>query len=125
MRFRSISLLMLLSVITQGTLAQTDASPLLIRNVRVFDGERVLEHRSVLVKNGQINRLGGAKLNARGAEVIDGRGRTLLPGFFDAHVHINDDARAALGQALALGVTTMLDMFSAHERLKRIKKIKS
>ncbi len=123
MRTRSISLKLLLCVITQGLLVQTYAGPLLIRDVRVFDGERVLEHRSVLVKNGRISLTGGIKLKTSGAEIIDGRGRTLLPGFFDAHVHVADDARAALGQALSLGVTTVLDMFASPDRLKRLKKM--
>jgi imidazolonepropionase-like amidohydrolase len=125
MRFRSISLRVLLCVLTQGVLVQTYAGPLLIRNVRVFDGERVLEHRSVLVENGRIGLIGGAKLNAPGAEVIDGSGRTLLPGFFDAHVHIADDAQAALRQNLAFGVTTVLDMWASPDRLKKLKQIKA
>ncbi len=125
MRFRSISLRVLLCVITQGVLVQIYAGPLLMRNVRVFDGERVLEHRSVLVENGKISLIGGAKLNVNGAEVIDGNGRTLLPGFFDAHVHIADDAQAALRQNLALGMTTVLDMFAASARLEKIKKIRA
>jgi imidazolonepropionase-like amidohydrolase len=60
-----------------------------------------------------------------GTEVIDGRGRTLLPGLIDAHVHLSDSAEADLRQALALGVTTVLDMFSASTRFERIKALRS
>jgi imidazolonepropionase-like amidohydrolase len=104
-------------VVTMG--GQT--APQLIRNVRVFDGERVYEHRSVLLKDGTIAEIGGVNLRVPGATVISGEGRTLLPGFIDAHVHIPLDAEAALEQGIALGVTTQLDMYSSPEKLIKIK----
>jgi imidazolonepropionase-like amidohydrolase len=100
---------------------QANGAPVLIQDVRVFDGEAITEHRSVLIENGKISRIGDAGLKAPKAEVIDGRGRTLLPGFFDAHVHIPDDAAPALRQALIFGVTTQLDMFSGGERMRLMK----
>ena len=96
-----------------------------IRNVRVFDGERTLEHRSVLVDSGLILRIGPAQMAAPRAVEIDGRNRTLLPGMIDSHVHVADSAESALRQALVFGVTTVLDMFSAGERYERIKRIRS
>jgi imidazolonepropionase-like amidohydrolase len=109
--------LSLTCVVTMG--GQT--APQLIRNVRVFDGERVYEHRSVLLKDGTIAEIGGVNLRVPGATVISGEGRTLLPGFIDAHVHIPLDAEAALEQGIALGVTTQLDMYSSPEKLIKIK----
>jgi imidazolonepropionase-like amidohydrolase len=104
----------------QGTQARQ-----LIRDVRVFDGERVLEHRSVLIENGKIRWVRGANATAVGAEVTEGAGRTLLPGLIDAHVHMPDHAEAAARQALTLGVTTQLDMFSGGERFKAVKKLEA
>jgi imidazolonepropionase-like amidohydrolase len=44
-----------------------------VRNVRVFDGERVRERRSVLVQDGSIARIGGPGLAVPpGIEVVDG-----------------------------------------------------
>lgn len=80
----------------------------IVRNARVFDGERVLDHAQVAVENGIIRAV-GRDLSAVGhLPAIDGTGATLLPGLIDAHVHVRaaDDLR----QALAFGVTTMLDM---------------
>jgi imidazolonepropionase-like amidohydrolase len=82
----------------------------LVRGARVFDGERLRETASVLLAGGLIADIGPDLGAPPGAEVIDGRGRTLLPGLIDCHVHA-DDARA-LSQALAFGVTTELDMFT-------------
>lgn len=97
----------------------------LIKDVRVFDGQRVLKHRSVLIQDGIIRQIYRGAATAPNAEVIDGHGRTLLPGFIDAHVHLPDQVADAARQALRLGVTTQLDMFSAGERLKAIKQVEA
>jgi imidazolonepropionase-like amidohydrolase len=97
-----------------------------VRDVRVFDGERVAEHRSVLVQDGKIARIGGPELPVPlGATLIDGRRRTLMPGMIDAHVHLTDSAEADLRQAIQLGVTTVIDMFSASTRFERIKVLRA
>ena len=102
------------------------AQSFVVKDVRVFDGERVIEQRSVLVENGRISRVGGPDVQIpRGTEVIDGRGRTLLPGLIDSHVHLTDSAAADLRQALSLGVTTVLDMFSGGTRFERIKEMRA
>jgi len=84
------------------------AAPTLVQHVRVFDGERMHAKRSVLFDAGVIvdaNHRGSAPA---GATVIDGAGRTLLPGLIDAHVH------AFRHQELPLlfGVTSQIDMFT-------------
>ncbi|MGH7563333.1 MAG: CIA30 family protein [Gemmatimonadota bacterium] len=77
------------------------------QNVRVFDGERVIDQATVVVENGTIVDVGPDAGIPEGAEVIDGAGRMLLPGLIDAHTHTFDAAQ--LRQALAFGVTTQLD----------------
>ncbi len=116
-RLSSSWVLLLACAVTAG--AQT--APELIRNVRVFDGNRVQEHRSVLVKNGIIAQIGKRNLNYPGAVVISGEGRTLLPGLIDAHVHMPLDVEAALRQGVIFGVTTQLDMYTSPEKLVKIK----
>jgi imidazolonepropionase-like amidohydrolase len=124
MRFRLMRGFALLSL-SCPVFCQT-ATPLLIRDVRLFDGKRVLEHRTVLVENGKIARIASAAFGAPGAEVIDGRGRTLLPGFFDAHVHISPaEPEGALRQTLSFGVTTALDMFTNAALLTKMKAIEA
>ena len=94
--------------------AQSDARELVktefvIKDVRVFDGDRVIRRTNVLVRDGSIMRVGSAA--PAGVESIPGDGRTLLPGFIDAHTHAFGDA---LTRALMFGVTTELDMFTDH-----------
>jgi imidazolonepropionase-like amidohydrolase len=76
---------------------------------RVFDGSKVLARANVTVANGRIARVEDGCAQAKGAGVVDGRGKTLLPGLIDAHVHVWGDARR---DALRFGVTTELDQFS-------------
>jgi imidazolonepropionase-like amidohydrolase len=97
-----------------------------IRDVRLFDGTTVTEHRSVLVKDGVIAEVGDADLRSpRGVTTVDGSGRTLLPGLIDAHVHISQNVDANLKQAISLGVTTVLDMWNAGPRYERMKAVRS
>jgi imidazolonepropionase-like amidohydrolase/ABC-type multidrug transport system permease subunit len=80
----------------------------LFDNVRVFDGEKSWPQADVLVRDGLIVQI-GESIAPAGATVIDGKGKTLLPGLIDSHTHVYFTARA---DALRFGVTSMLDMFS-------------
>ncbi|RVX38504.1 imidazolonepropionase-like amidohydrolase [Nonomuraea polychroma] len=75
----------------------------LIRDVRVFDGERTIPQADVLIDGDRI-----AEVTAGPVDVeVDGAGKTLLPGLIDAHAHAFD---GDLEEALKFGVTTELDM---------------
>ncbi|HKP16775.1 MAG TPA: amidohydrolase family protein [Gemmatimonadaceae bacterium] len=120
-----LALIVACTLAASVTTAAHAQSSFLIRDVRLFDGERVTEGRSVLVRDGIIAAVGGLEVAApTGTSVVDGRGRTLLPGLIDAHVHVSDSAEADLRQAAAFGVTTVLDMFSASARFERIKALR-
>jgi N-acyl-D-aspartate/D-glutamate deacylase len=78
-----------------------------ITNVRVFDGARLGEPATVVVHDAMIS--GRTQADGAGdAEVVDGRGGTLLPGLIDTHVHV--DQAAQLEASASWGVTTVLDM---------------
>jgi imidazolonepropionase-like amidohydrolase len=125
MRQRLVILFLMLSS-SAFAYFQTNPRAQLIRDVRVFDGERVLQHRSVLIEDGKIGWVRGSDAAVpTNVEVIEGAGRTLLPGLFDAHVHMPYNAVAAAHQSLILGVTTQLDMGSAGPGLKNIKKLEA
>ncbi|TNJ35298.1 amidohydrolase family protein [Arenimonas terrae] len=94
--------------------ARPDPTRFVIRDVRVFDGETFVERATVRVRNGLIEAVGADVAAPAGWEVVEGGGRTLLPGLIDAHVHTWGEARR---DALRFGVTTQLDMFSDHRQL--------
>ncbi|PXY28124.1 metal-dependent hydrolase family protein [Prauserella muralis] len=73
----------------------------LLDNATVLDVARgeLLPDRRVLVRDGRIAEVGGRDVAASGARVIDVRGRTVLPGFVDAHVHVTAVTADLAGQA--------------------------
>ncbi|MCX4683375.1 amidohydrolase family protein [Kitasatospora purpeofusca] len=86
----------------------TSAARTLIRNVAVFDGTRQHTAQDVLLDGPVIAAVGPALAAPAGATVVDGSGRTLLPGLIDAHTHTSDTDQ--LRRALLFGITTELDM---------------
>lgn len=97
--------------------AQTDqarADALLIRDVRTVDfagAEPVTSDGvSLLVRDGNIAAI-GADAEAEAPDdvhIVQGNGRTVVPGLYDMHVHIWDEAE--LGSYLAHGVTTVRNL---------------
>jgi imidazolonepropionase-like amidohydrolase len=70
--------------------AQDDApAQTLFTNVHIFDGtseERMAGN--VLVEGNMIKQVSGEAISAPGATVIDGGGRTLMPGMIENHAHL-------------------------------------
>ena len=65
-------------------------SQVVFKNVRVFDGtsEQLSNATEVLVVGNKISKIAKSISVPEGATVIDGGGRTLMPGLIDAHVHL-------------------------------------
>ncbi len=61
----------------------------LFTNVHVFDGtnEKLIENANVLIEGSLIKKVSTSEIDAPGATVINGGGRTLMPGLIDAHWH--------------------------------------
>src|SRR5690349_9278359 len=115
---KALSLVALLVLPFSALHAQS--TPVLFHHVRVFDGATVIPDTDVLIAKGQIQQV-GTDLSPAGAQVIDGAGKTLLPGLIDAHVHIH--SKEALQQALLFGVTTEFDMMMPPQLELRLKSI--
>ncbi len=91
-----------------------------------MDKERVLKNQTVLIRSGRVAEIGEAgkiKIPA-GAVQIDARGKFLMPGIVDMHLHlspgegVNDDLPSQqLRLLLANGVTTMRTMIGGASQL--------
>lgn len=96
-----------------------------IRDVTLIDGtgRPAVRHRTILVDNDRIVAIGGMRLPIGKATIIDGRGKYLIPGMIDTHIHLRDTgpdgkkhsmtvaaAQATLAGFLALGFTTVADL---------------
>ena len=66
----------------------------LFTNVNIFDGkaDKLATGMSVLVEGNLIKKVAKGEIAAKGAKVIDGGGRTLMPGLIDSHSHFNMSA---------------------------------
>lgn len=91
--------------------ADDPALPLVIEHVDVISMVRgappVLRDQTVVIAGGRIQAVeaSASATPVKGAQRIDGRGRYLLPGLVDMHVHVWDEAE--LPAYLAYGVTTV------------------
>jgi len=104
-------------------LTRRPGHPVAIEHVRVFDSEQATtrEDQTVVIEGERIVQAGAAaSIQApKGAEHIDGRGKTLLPGLFDMHAH----AQPLDGLLnIASGVTSVRDMGNGIEELQRLEK---
>jgi len=63
---------------------------ILIQQVNIFNGtgDNLAEGQDILIKGNLIEAIGQNITAPAGATVIDGNGRTLTPGFIDAHTHL-------------------------------------
>ncbi|MBZ5505467.1 MAG: CIA30 family protein [Acidobacteriia bacterium] len=90
-----------------------------VRDVRIFDGTRVIPRGQVWVQDGRIKAVGADVKAPAAVHSINGTGETLLPGLIDSHTHA---FTTALKEALVFGVTTELDMFTDYNYAAQIKK---
>lgn len=96
----------------------------IIKDVRVFTGESVLEPGSVIVENGIISYCGKHLPSdvLSDIPIISIPGHTLLPGLIDAHIH-SFDSTYALEQSIKFGVTTVMDMHNETQHARAAKTI--
>ncbi len=122
------------------TAPEAEDSQTLITNIRVWDGtsDRLTDTTSVLIVNNLIHSI-GPDVGGGNATVIDGGGRTLMPGLIDSHVHLTHvyalggvkgfeattweeiaaNATAAAKEYLMNGFTTVRDMGGMADGIKR------
>jgi len=92
-------------------LAHPAPNGIVFEHVNVFDSEstEILKDQTVVVVGNRIRSVGpaGKVATPAGALVIDGTGKTLLPGLWDMHAHVAENDGLL---NLAAGVTTVRDL---------------
>ncbi|KFE70375.1 dihydroorotase [Hyalangium minutum] len=67
------------------------SAPILFSRGRVIDPRSQVDGvRDVLLRDGKVAEISEAPLQVPGAQVVDARGRWVLPGFIDLHVHLRE-----------------------------------
>jgi imidazolonepropionase-like amidohydrolase len=101
----------MLACLTLAALAPLSAQDLTITNARIIVANgTVIERGSIVVRAGRIVSVAPGAASAAGGRTIDARGMTAMPGFIDAHKHINTgpDEKAQMQALLEAGYTTIL-----------------
>ncbi len=94
----------------------------LIKNVNIFDGknEKLGQGMTVLVEGNKIAKIANSITAPKDATVIDGGGRTLMPGLTDVHWHVMFNSPSIPTLMVAdMGYLTLLGAKSAEEDLMR------
>jgi len=87
------------------------AQDLAISNARIIVGNgTVINSGSIVIRAGKIVSVAQSPANAQGLKTIDAKGMSVMPGFIDAHRHINagPDEKAQMQALLDAGYTTIL-----------------
>jgi imidazolonepropionase-like amidohydrolase len=102
----------LVSVVTFGLLAQMAAAQdVAITNARLVIGNgTVVPSGTIVVRGGKIVSASAGAVNTQGLKIIDAKGMTAMPGFIDAHRHINTGPmeKQQMQALLEAGYTTIL-----------------
>jgi imidazolonepropionase-like amidohydrolase len=110
-------------VISPSSFAQSDAVAFV--NARIIDGtgRPPIEGGTLVVSNGRITAVGPAAVVPPGIRRIDAAGKTIVPGFVNAHGHLNvarnetmpvrDDLIRRLKTYALYGITTVVSLGSS------------
>ena len=91
--------------------ALLSAQDLVITNARIIVGSgAVIDSGSIVVRGGKIVSASAGPASVPGAKTIDAKGMSVMPGFIDAHRHINTgpNEKVQMQQLLEAGYTTIL-----------------
>jgi imidazolonepropionase-like amidohydrolase len=94
-----------------GSLAPLSAQDLTITNARIVVANgNVIDRGSIVVRAGKIVSVAAGEPSAASGKVIDAKGMSAMPGFIDAHRHINTgpNEKAQMQALLEAGYTTVL-----------------
>ena len=111
------------------------AQNLVISNARILDGAgNAIERGTVVVRDGRIASVGATSATLANARRIDAGGRTVMPGFIDAHRHIvqgqgpaaaswlAEQSAANMRQYLEAGFTTVLSAIDPLDQILELRR---
>src|SRR6202163_1464787 len=101
----------LLACLTLGAVAPLSAQDLTITNARIVVANgTVIDRGSIVVRAGKIASVASGAPTGKSGKTIDAKGMTAMPGFIDAHRHINTgrNEKQQMQALLEAGYTTVL-----------------
>ncbi|MEN9705782.1 MAG: hypothetical protein RLZZ393_1661 [Pseudomonadota bacterium] len=129
------SLLGCLAAAGLGLSAAAGAQEVTITHARVLDGTgKVIENGSIVVRGGKIAAVSAGNPAQVAGRVIDAKGRTVMPGYIDAHRHVvkgnpaewlEKSAARELQEFLDAGFTTVLGAIDPPQLLEARRRIEA
>src|SRR5215467_2539747 len=117
------------------TACGANAQNLTITNARILDGTgRVIDRGTIVVRDGKIASVSTAAPGAGGGRTINASGKTVMPGFIDAHRHIvtgdpgqwlTQRAPRQFQEFLEAGFTTVLCAIDPPQTIEARKRIEA
>jgi imidazolonepropionase-like amidohydrolase len=109
------------------------AQNLVIINARILDGKGgAIDRGSIVVRDGKIASVAaGTATPPSGARVVDAQGRTVMPGYIDAHRHLiqgdgqrwlKEQAPARMQEFLEAGFTTVLSAIDQRDAILELRR---
>lgn len=107
--------------------SELGAQDVAITNVRIITVTGpVIESGTIIVRGGKIASAAAGSANTAGLKVIDGKGMTAMPGYIDAHKHVDKFNKDQVESVLEAGYTTILSAGgTAEDNLKLAQNIDS
>ncbi|MCL1058881.1 amidohydrolase family protein [Shewanella gelidimarina] len=83
-----VSLVALL--VSSAAFAEEPSSKIIFKNVHIFNGidDELQRDQHVLIEDNFITKISSAPISAANAQIINGQGRTLMPGLIEGHGHL-------------------------------------
>lgn len=115
---KPLTALLLLNLLAASASAQAGGAqqsrPLVLTHLTVIDvaSTEAMPDMTLVITGERITALGksGSVRLPRGAQVVDARGKYLIPGLWDMHVHLSWTKATALPVLIANGVTSVRDV---------------
>jgi imidazolonepropionase-like amidohydrolase len=102
--------------------ASVHAQDVTITNARIVVGNgTVIDNGSIVVRGGKIVSVVAGKPAATAGKVIDAKGMSAMPGFIDAHKHINNFKADQMQDLLEAGYTTILSALGSPESVQMLR----
>ncbi len=117
MLFKKFSVVLLISILVSGCSTTQESTTIAITNVTTIDPSSYIgfeSDRTVIIEDNRITKVGSAKSMPvpSEAKVIDGTGKYLMPGLWDAHVHFTYEpemSNSMFDLFLVNGITSVRD----------------
>ncbi len=103
-------------------LTHTIEAPILIKNANYVDVEtgNLIEGQNIVIDNGKISMIGTTLPKLANGKVINAQGKTLIPGLWDMHGHLQKSDGLL---NIPAGVTNVRDMGNTHDNIIDIERM--